>query len=500
MDIIEDLAGFSSDPYGFVLWAFPWGEKNSELQSYTGPDVWQELVLRSIGNGLSFESALQLARTSGHGIGKSALVAWVILWAISTFEDTKGVVTANTENQLKTKTWAEVAKWYRLFVGKHLFKLTATGLFARDPEHERTWKVDMVPWSERNTEAFAGLHNQNKRILVIFDEASAIPDVIWETTEGALTDRDTEIIWLCFGNPTRNKGRFRECFPGGKFAHRWNTASIDSRSVRISNKEQLDRWIEDYGEDSDFVRVRVKGMFPRVDAESFIPYMSAKEAVGRELEPFSGNVVLGVDVGRFGDDPSVIYPRCGRDAISREIEIYYSLDTMSFAGKVAAAFIRHGATVAMVDSGGVGGGVVDRLRQLSIPVIEVDFGSKPDYFANAGVKYANKRAEIWGAARDWLGGGSIPDLQCGENINLVAELTAPNYTLNVREAIQLESKKEMRARGVPSPNVADALCCTFAYPSYEFVLDPLEKLGRRKPNILEDYNPFSKENIYEGVN
>lgn len=500
MDLIEELAGFSSDPLGFVYFAFPWGEVGSELETWEGPDEWAIQVLTDLGNGLiTVQEAIQIARASGHGIGKSALVAWIILWAISTFEDTKGVVTANTENQLKTKTWAEVSKWHRMFIARDLFKLTATALFANDPLHERTWRIDMVPWSERNTEAFAGLHNQGKRILVIFDEGSAIPDLIWEVTEGALTDKDTQIIWMVFGNPTRNKGRFREAFPGGRFAHRWNTDAIDSRTVKITNKEQIQRWIDDYGEDSDFVRIRVRGVFPRVDAESFIPYEVARSAVEREIEMQVGTaVVLGVDVGRFGDDPSVIYPRCARDAITRPIEIYYGLDLMSFAGKIAASFIRHHAKICMVDSGGVGGGVVDRLRQLNIPVIEVDFGSKPDEFNADGVKYANKRAEIWGAVRDWLPGGSIPDMSTGENITLVDELIGPTYALNKAEAIQLESKKEMRARGIPSPNVADALACTFAYPTFEYIPSEADK-EIMKPTVAPDYDPFAREQIYERV-
>lgn len=496
-ELILELAEYSSDPLGFVLWAFPWGEQQTELE-HEEVQEWQEQVLSDLGRGLiTIEEAILIARTSGHGIGKSALVAWIILWAISTFEDTKGVVTANTENQLKTKTWAEVAKWHRLFIARELFQMTATALFARDPLHERTWRIDMVAWSERNTEAFAGLHNQGKRILVVFDEGSAIPDVIWEVTEGALTDRNTQIIWMVFGNPTRNKGRFRECFPGGKFAHRWKTEAIDSRSVRISNKTQLNKWIADYGEDSDFVRVRVRGMFPRVDAESFISFELAQSAARREVEG-GGPIVLGVDVARFGDDASVIYPRCGRDAKTREIEVYYSIDTMKFAGKVAAAFLRHGASICMVDGGGVGGGVVDRLRQLQIPVIDVQFGGAPDNFNNEGEHYANKRAEIWGALRRWLNHGAIPALPTGENVNLTDELTAPNYSMVTRrgeECIILEGKKEMRTRGVPSPNVADALACTFAYPSFEYVA-PIGE-AKPKPTVADaEYDPFSHTAIY----
>ena len=114
------------------------------------------------------------------------------------------------------------------------------------------------------------MHNQGKRIIALFDEASSIPDVIWETTEGALTDKDTEIIWGVFGNPTRNTGRFRECFAGGRFQHRWQPRQVDSRTARLTNKEEIAEWINDYGEDSDFVRVRVKGIFPRAGSMQFV--------------------------------------------------------------------------------------------------------------------------------------------------------------------------------------------------------------------------------------
>ena len=139
MDLIEELASFSSDPLGFVYFAFPWSEVETELELFEGPDEWAIEVLTALGERLiTVQEAIQIARASGHGIGKSALVAWIILWAISTFEDTKGVVTANTENQLKTKTWAELSKWHRLFIARDLFKLTATAIFANDPLHERT--------------------------------------------------------------------------------------------------------------------------------------------------------------------------------------------------------------------------------------------------------------------------------------------------------------------------------------------------------------------------
>jgi hypothetical protein len=502
VNIIEDLADFSSDPLGFVLFSFPWGEAGTQLANEPGPEAWQAEVLDDIKCDLeaaepfNFERCvLRIARASGHGIGKSALVAWIILWAISTFEDTKGVVTANTENQLKTKTWAELAKWYRLFIGNEYFKMTATALFSRDPAHEKTWRIDMVPWSAKNTEAFAGLHNQGKRILVLFDEGSAIEDIIYEVTEGALTDLFTQIIWAVFGNPTRNTGRFRECFPGGKYAHRWNSKTIDSRSVRFTNKAQIQEWEDDYGEDSDFFRVRVKGTFPRVDSQSFIPLELAQEASQRTPPPLTLNpapVVLGVDVGRFGDDPSVIYPRKGKDAKTLPIEVHYKMNTMQLASRIAHVFFTLHAQVVFVDEGGVGGGVVDRLEMLKVPVIGVDFGSSAAHDdPNDGTKYANKRAEIWGRGRKFLSTGAIPEKIPAVEMTILDELTAPGYGLVTRkegECIQLESKKDMRKRGIKSPNVADAFMCTFA----EDVFEP-EHIGLEQhvQQVTPDYNPYA---------
>ena len=230
---------------------FPWGQSGTVLEKFSGPEEWAVKLMNQIRDGLiDTNTAIQIATASGHGIGKSATVAHLILWAFCTFPDTRGVVTANTETQLKTKTWAELGKWFNLcWFGREHFNLTATGLFSKDPERERTWRIDMIPWSEKNPAAFAGLHNQGKRILLVFDEGSEIPDIIWETAEGALTDSDTEIIWLAFGNPTRNTGRFRECFDGGKFADQWQHNQIDSRTVRITNKSRLNNWVTAYGDE-----------------------------------------------------------------------------------------------------------------------------------------------------------------------------------------------------------------------------------------------------------
>ncbi len=236
--LIDDIAGFSQDPLGFVYYAYPWGE--GELADFDGPDQWQIDILSDIRDGvISVQEALDRVRkyatASGHGIDKSALVAWLIQWSLATYEDTRVTVTANTDTQLRTKTWPELAKWHRLFIAKHWFRYSATSYVSTDPEHEKTWRADAIPWSASNPAAFAGLHNKGKRLVLIFDEASEIADVIWDVAQGAMTDESTEIFWFAFGNPTQNSGMFYECF--NKFRARWNTRQIDSRTVKITNND-----------------------------------------------------------------------------------------------------------------------------------------------------------------------------------------------------------------------------------------------------------------------
>ena len=444
-----------NDPLKFVIEGFDWGR--GELAKFDGPDTWQIDILRKTGAGLlKLEEAIQIAVASGHGIGKSALVAWLILWAISTVVDTKGVVTANTENQLKLKTWAELAKWHRLVLTKELFTCAATAIYSTDPAHERTWRIDMVPWSLNNTEAFAGLHNQGKRILVIFDEASAIPKDIWEVTEGALTDADTQILWFAFGNPTRNTGRFKDCF--GRYRKRWLTKNIDSRSAKMVNKSQVDKWVEDYGEDSDFVKVRVRGMFPSSSAKQFISVEYADRAFGKNLRPEQYNfapVIITCDPAAEGDDDLVISKRQGL-AFSI-LRVMPKNDNDIQVGTILANLEDQYHAEAVIIDGGFGTGIVSFGRQTGRNWTLVWFnGKSPDPGCS------NMRAYMWKQARDWLReGGAIPKDQ-----ELYDDLIGPETIANDRMdgKIQLESKKDMKKRGLPSPNKGDSLALSFALP------------------------------------
>ncbi len=448
---------FSNDPYVWTMYSFDWGK--GELADFPdGPDEWQRNEMNKIkaklNDGENIESVIRQAVASGNGVGKSALVSILILWAMSTYEDTKGVVTANTENQLRTKTWAEMSKWYRLCRVKELFILSATALYSADPAHERTWRIDTIPWSENNPEAFAGLHNKGKRILVIFDEASAIADAIWDVTEGALTDEGTQIIWLTFGNPTRNCGKFYDCFNINR--HRWDCLQLDSRTVKITNKKQIQEWIDDKGENSDFVKIHVRGMFPSSSEKQFISVADVDAAFNKTLRPEQYEFapkILTCDPAWEGDDELVIALRQG---------LYFTIlrtmpkndNDVQVATILAHLEDEHQADAVIIDKG-FGTGIISAGLTMNRCWYGVWFQDKsPD----AGC--LNMRAYMWREMRDWLkSGGAIPD-----DKQLYADLIGPGMVARLDGKLQLESKKDMKKRGVPSPNKADCLALSFAIP------------------------------------
>jgi hypothetical protein len=495
----EALADCQTDLNGFVRICYPWGEKGP-LEDRTGPYEWQADALSDIGARLraGYEPGnatmpVLKAISSGHGIGKSAFLSWLAWWGISTMVDARVMVTANTEQQLRTRTWPEVVKWAGLAINRSMFRVQGQSIHSLAPGHATNWRCDAVTWSENNLVAFQGLHNAGRRIVVLFEEASGISDRVWETTEGALTDIDTEIVWAAIGNPTEPTGRFAEAFGREKF--RWFGKHIDARTVPGTNKGLIDVWLGLYGEDHDFFRVRVRGMFPRSGSMQFIGSELVEQACNREPVPLlTDPLIIGVDVARFGDDQSVIWARTGRDARTiRPIKLR-GVDTMQLAGRVAECVFEWRANAVFVDGGGVGGGVVDRLRQLGVDVIEVQFGARADRISMTEERpaYSNKRAEMWGNMREWLAGGSIPD-----DPEIRADLVGPQYSFIVkdgRDAIQLERKRDVKLRGLASPDCADALALTFAYPVAPRPIAEAGRLGIPPANAdgyADDYDPFS---------
>jgi len=490
-ELVEAIASFQHDPLGYVLFNFPWGVPNTPLANKK-LRAWQRRQLDKIGKKLRSGAVdrgevIRQAVASGHGIGKSALVSMLIKWAFDTFEDTRGVVTANTDLQLRTKTWAELSKWHELSLTRHWASLTATALISNAPGHDKTWRIDAAPWSENNTEAFAGLHNEGKRILLIFDEASAIADKVWEVAEGALTDQGTEIIWAAFGNATRSTGRFRECFR--KFKNSWDTEQIDSRTVEGVNLVELQRMVDDYGEDSDIVKVRIRGLFPSMSAKQFIAEADVDAAYGRHLRPEQyqwAPKIIALDPAWDGDDELVFMLRQG--LMAKKLRTLPKNDNdVHVANILAQLEDEHRADAVFVD-GGYGTGIVSAGRTMGRDWTLVWFSGE-----STDPGCLNKRAQMWKQMRDWLKqGGSIE-----EDPQLRDELTGPETVARMDGKIQLESKKDMKRRGLPSPNRADALAITFAYPvqakprhpdgSPVVPYDDYDRGGDRTP-----YNPLSR--------
>ena len=458
LQLIEDIAGFYNDPLGFVLYVLPWGEPGP-LKDEAGPDKWQREVLGDIRDALErgeeTGEAIRVAIASGHGIGKTALIAWVILWFISTREFPQIPVTANTQHQLLHKTWRELARWHRISLVRHWFEWTATKFYK--VEYPDTWFASAVAWSERNAEAFAGTHE--KFVLLIYDEASAIPDVIWETSEGAITTAGA--MWLAFGNPTRNTGRFKECF--GSLKHRWITKQIDSRTAKRANQVQIQQWIEDYGEDSDFVRIRVRGVFPRSSSTQFISQELVDACSRYKAQAFDYlPKTMSVDVARFGDDQSVVGLKQGRKV--RVLAKWRDLDVVNVANRVIALIEEHEPDAIVVDGDGIGAGVVDIIkargyhkRGSTVILTEFHGAATPD---KPNVYY-NRRAEVWGLLRDAMKDG----LEIGDDAEMHTDLIGPEFFYTTRsghDVIQLESKKDMKSRGLASPDLADMVAMSFA--------------------------------------
>ena len=460
------IAAYRHDPLGYSEFAFQWGE--GELAGSAGPWSWQREAFGHIAQHLGNEQTrfmpCLIAVSSGHGIGKSAFIAQLLAWAESTCVDCKAIVTANTQAQLNTKTQPETAKWFRLAINAHWFDVNAASVRARDKAHERTWRADFIPWSEDNPQAFAGAHNKGKRLLVIFDEASEIADCIWEVTEGALTDSDTEIIWVAFGNPTRSSGRFYQAV-FGQHRNRWKTFVIDSRTVEgATNKELIKQWAEDYGEDSDFFRVRVLGLPPRAGSSQFIDLDTIHKAQQRLPAVLPDEpLVCGVDFAWGGSDDNVVRFRRGFDARSiKPIKVKgeFTRDPAIMTNKLATLLSQghDGRRIAMmfVDSAGIAGPIVARLRQMGHQnVREVNFGAdSPD------PKAAYFRDYMWGQMRQWLIDGGCID----RDPELEADLSGPSVVSDPRQRLKLESKELMKKRGIDSPDDADALALTFSYP------------------------------------
>lgn len=462
LQLADEVASYYADPLGFVKFAYRWGEPG-ELEQYDGPDKWQAEFLSDLGrevtsrafDGIAPVPPIRMTGSSGHGIGKSVLGAWIVDWLMSTRPNCKGTVTANTYTQLDTKTWAAIKYWTSLCITGHWFICTGSRMYHK--LRKDSWFCSAQTCKEENSEAFAGQHAADSTSFYLADESSAIPDKIFEVIEGGLTDGEPMVfVW---GNPTRNSGKFFRINFGSE-RDRWNNRTIDARDCKMSNKPLIAEWIADYGEDSDFVRVRIKGIPPRagdlqlIDSERI---WAAQRRVPQCLQ--DDPLIAGVDVARGGDDMTVVRFRKGNDATVLKTERIpgdQSRDSTLVVSKLAQMLTDtrpdHKINMMFVDSA-FGGPLVNRLRQLGYRnVVEINFGS-----ASPDAHQANMRAFMWTRMRDWLENGAIDS-----DRRLETDLSSPGYRHDRHDRLVLESKEDMKKRGLASPDDGDALALTFA--------------------------------------
>ena len=467
MELMARLWALKNDPLKFVMYAFPWGQSGTPLEHFHGPRKWQREVLQDLtahiaqNNGKIDFDTFRMAVSSGRGIGKSALVSWLVIWMLTTRIGSTTIVSANSETQLRAVTWAEITKWLSMSLNSHWFEVSATRvmpakwlteLVERDLKMgTRYWGVEGRLWSAENPDAYAGVHNFDG-VMLIYDEASGIDDTIWSVAAGFFTENTPNRFWLAFSNPRRNTGYFYEAFNAKRDF--WRNKTVDARSVEGTDKAVYEQIIQEYGPDSVQAHVEVYGEFPSAGDDQFIPVYLVDDAFARpRYKDATAPIIIGVDPARFGADATVIAVRQGRDL--NAIKRYRGDDTMEIVGRVIEAIEEYNPALVVIDEGGLGAGVVDRLKEQRYKIKGVNFGNK----SVKPIMYGNKRAEMWGLMRDWLKTASIPADKL-----LKSDLTSPRIKPDSKGTIFLEGKKEMKARGLASPDAADAIAVTFAYP------------------------------------
>lgn len=412
----------------------------------------------------------RVAVRSGHGSGKTTTLSWAILWFLSTRYPAKIACTANKASQLEDVLWSEIRQWHGkmpealrkeiTIQSDKVFLTAAPGI---------SFAVARTARKE-NPEAFQGFHSEN--MLFIAEEASGIDDVIFQVGEGAMSTPGAKTILA--GNPTRSSGYFYDAFH--KMSGRWVRHHWDCEEIARTNPRQVSpQFVEDmakkYGTESNIYRFRVKGEFPKSESDAVIPLGWIEDATRREVEVADGYLpVWGLDVARFGDDRTALAKRC-HNVLLEPLKYWHGKDTMQVAGLVlmeyeAAKKARREPNEILVDVIGIGAGVVDRMRELGLPVRGINVSES----ASVKQNYLRLRDELWWRAREWFGNRDcrIPppndDIRDGTDPMeiLISELSQPKYQATSGGKIMIESKDDMKKRGLLSPDLADAFCLTFA--------------------------------------
>ncbi len=442
----QALLSWKLDPVKFVREA---------LQA--NPEKWQIDALTSIAK------HDRLAIRSGHGVGKSALLAWVILWWLLTRYPAKVACTANTSTQLSDVLWGELDKWYRKLPEgfKALLDTKADRLELKE-DPKQSFAVARTARKEQ-PEAFQGYHSPN--MLFVVDEASGVDDIIFEVGRGAMSSHGAKTILT--GNPTRTNGYFYNAFHSMKGF--WQTMKVGCADSTQCSPAYIDECKEEYGEDSNSFRVRVLGEFPVEGDDVVIPLYLAESAVGRDVAGIKSEEVWGLDVARFGDDRTALAKRCANHLVE-PVKSWKSKDLMQVCGIIQNEYAEAKVKPAMIfiDSIGIGAGVVDRLKETNLPVRGINVSES----AAVGERFMRMRDELWWEAREWF-----RRLECKipDDGKLIAELTLPTYAYTSSGKIKVEGKEDIKKRTMKSatsmgksPDLADAFCLTFAAKNNTF--------------------------------
>ncbi len=470
MELATDISRFYADPLGFVLYAFDWG--HGDLADWEGPDQWQRDFLVKLGERIRNRKpgeVIKMAAKTGKGPGKTAMEAWLILWLNSTRPNFAGIATANTGDQLDTKLWRELSLWWQRAINKHWFQWTATRFYQVD--HKDTWGMDALKWSEHKPDAFGGLHNGGRGQAVIMDEGSAIASSIYDVVDSTMTDEDSFIF--VFGNPYQKRGRFYEVFT--RFAHRWLTVTVDTRTAKAPNQSKIQQDIEDWGLDSDYIRVNVLGEFPRQDSDTLIPLPLIEAAMARKVEEVGRyRPVWGLDVARFGDDRTALAIRRHRKLVS--IESWRGLDTMQTAGRVKNLYDECAEddrpSEIIIDVIGVGGGVVDRLSEQGLPVRGLNVSESPAVKS----KFHRLRDEMYFKGREWF---ETLAVECADP-QVGAELSDVMYGFTSSGQIKVEAKDKIKERLGRSPDVGESLLLSLMADCEPISSDSIDRYRRAR--------------------
>jgi hypothetical protein len=401
-----------------------------------------------------------------------------MLWYLITRYPVKIVVTAPTSAQLFDALFAELKRWINElpYALKEILDVKSDRVSHKAAPAEaflscRTSRAE-------TPEALQGIHSDF--VLLVADEASGIPEAVFEAAAGSMSGSHACTILL--GNPTRSSGFFFDTHH--RQAGEWWTRKVSCVDSDLVSTEYVDEMKVRYGEESNAYRVRVLGDFPARDDDTAIPLELVEAAQTREVEVTADEpIIWGLDVARFGSASSVLCKRQGRQILA--MQTWRGLDLMQLTGAVVAEFEscqpRQEPITICVDSIGVGGGVCDRLRELGLPAIGVNTSESPAL----RVTYLNLRAELWFKLKAWL---EARDVSLPKDDHLLAELVAVKYKFTSSGKLQIESKDEMRKRGLSSPDRADAVCLTFAVEAATVIHGSSKSSNWAKP-IRRNLNP-----------